>query len=98
MSAKPQRKIWHIQGWDSTELLFEQRVPFGQITEASMNHLLRALVAKIALTEAEIVASYAKKRTALRANHLEVSRDSGPPIMLSCGDDPFVTAVVRNTQ
>jgi hypothetical protein len=90
------QKYWKIQGWDSTEKLFEFKVKLGQITENGMFALLRALTAKYALTDSEIISSYAKKKTKISASYLEVQRLSGKKYTLSCGTNPYVMAVVED--
>ncbi len=77
-------------------LLYEKKVLYGQITENSMKSILQTLVAKISLTEGEIISSYAKMRTRIYANHLEVTYSRGGSYMLTCGDNPYVTATVEN--
>jgi len=94
--TKKDKKYWKIQGWDGTNLLFERKVLLGQVTERSMKELLRTLTARIALSEDEIISSYAKRRTKTYYNHLEVTRPKAGSFMLSCGDGPFVTATVEN--
>ena len=90
------QRYWKIQGWDSTEKLFEFKVKRGQITENGMTDLLRALTAKYALDDLEIISSYAKKRTKIHSNLLDVQRLNGKKYMLSCGTNPYVIAVVEN--
>ena len=90
------KRYWKIQGWDSTKKLFEFKVKLGQITENGMNDLLRALTAKYALDDSEIISSYAKKRTKIHSNYLEVQRLTGKKYTLSCGTNPYVIAVVED--
>ena len=90
------QKYWKIQGWDSTKKLFEFKVKLGQITENGMFNLLRALTAKYALNDSEIISSYAKKKTKISSDHLEVQRLSGSVYTLSCGTNPYVIALVEN--
>lgn len=89
-------RYWKIQGWDSTTKLYEYKIKVGQITENGMKELLRALTAKLALTESEIIASYAKKGTRIRQNYLEVQVPSGRKYTLSCGTNPYTIAVVED--
>lgn len=96
MSAKKDKQYWKIQGLDGTNLLFERKILCGQITEKSMKEILRTLVAKVSLSEDEIISSYAKKRTTIYANHLDVSRSRGGPYMLTYGNNPYVIATVEN--
>ena len=95
MATRNEKKYWRIQGWDGSSLLFERKVLFGQITECSMKNLLRTMVAKLSLDEDEIISSYAKKRTKIYFNHLEVNRNRGGPYGFTCGNNPYVTAVIE---
>ena len=92
------KRYWIIQGWESDKLLFERKVLCGQITEKQMKLLLRCLVAKLSLNYDEIINSYAKRRTRIHANHLEVKYSNGKNYMLTCGDNPFVTAQVEHVK
>lgn len=94
--ANKTKRLWKIQVYDGTNLLYEQKVLFGQVTESSMIALLRALVAKHSLSEPEIIGSFAKRRTKIHNQLLEVSRLHGGPYGYTCGDNPYATAVVEN--
>jgi len=94
-TASPKKKIWEIQGWDSTTLLFQYTLGAGQINESRMAELLRALTAKISLNEQEIISSYVKKGTQAHQDHLQVQRLNGNTFQLSCGTNPYVTATIR---
>ncbi len=84
---------WKITGYNSTKLIFEFKVPFGNFTEKGMCRLLKALVAKHALTESEIISSYAKKNVKIYSPLLETHRSS-KPYSLSCGTSLHVRATV----
>lgn len=90
-------KLWKLQVYDGLTLLYEQKVRFGQITERSIADLLRALVAKHSLSEAEIVGSFAKKGTKIRNDLLEVERLRGGAYGYTCGESPYATATIENT-
>ena len=92
MSKQAAKKYWKICAWDSTDLLFEKRVGFGQITERSMEKIPQALVAKLALSEDEIIACYARKNTNIYKDHLKVDHLRGKKNIFSCGHNPYVTA------
>ena len=62
-----------------------------------MINLLRVLVAKHSLNEDEIIGSFAKKRTKLHNEHLEVKRLIGGPYGFICGDNPHAVAVVKTS-
>lgn len=94
MSNRNTKRYWLIKGWDGIEEIYEERILVGQITENRLKELLRTLTAKLALTEREIIASYAKRRTRVHHDYLEVSLLNGNKYMYSCGDNPYVTAEV----
>ena len=83
--------FWLVAGWRGTKKLFEFKVPMGCYTEEGVKALLRALTAKHALTESEIIGSYARRNTKLNSGLLEVQRYT-KPYMFSCGTNPYVTA------
>ena len=66
--------VWEITGWDGSQQIFQTTVPCGRITVDQLDALLRALVAKFALTPQEIVGSYLKRRVKGYMAHLEVSK------------------------
>ena len=88
------RKYWRIVGYNSTRKIYEDTMLLGCCSEREMEALLRALVAKAALTYEEIVDSYAKRNTRRHASHLEVQRDAGARFILNCGSNPYFTASV----
>lgn len=83
-------------GRDGFETLFEHKIYVGQITENQLRKLLQVLFAKLALTEEEIIKSYAKKRTKAHSSHIaEVQKLEGSKFMYSCGTNPYVTATAE---
>lgn len=89
------KRYWKIEGWHSANKIFEYKVKHGQITENRMKELLRALTAKHALTESEIISCYTKKGTRIHSDLLEVQRLSGKKYTLSCGTNPYIIAMVE---
>ena len=83
--------FWRIQGYDSLKLIFEQRIPYGSVTERQMQELLKALAAKAGLDFEEIVGAYAKKRTKLANDLLEVHHDARHHTWM-CGENPHFAA------
>ena len=74
-------------------MFFERNVGIGQITQNRMKELLRALTAKFSgLNEAEIIGGYAKKRTTIHNDLLEVRIKSDKTFIMSCGADPHFIA------
>lgn len=94
--SRKEKQFWKIQVYDGLTSLYEQKVLFGQITESSMSNLLRVLVAKHSLNENEIIGSFAKRRTKIHNDLLEVKRLRGEAYGYTCGDNPYATAVVEN--
>jgi hypothetical protein len=85
---------WRLQGFDSDRLIFEKKVLIGAFTNNQIRDLLRALTAKASLTYEEIVGAYAKRKTQIANDLLEVHQD-GPYSAFSCGSNPhFVADVV----
>lgn len=85
---------WRLEGYDGERLIFEMMVPLGVFTDGQMRDLLRALTAKASLTNEEIVGAYAKRKTKIANDLLEVLRDTRYPTFL-CGVNPhFVASVV----
>jgi hypothetical protein len=95
MAQSKQQKYWLIRGWDGFNLIFEEKINVGQITERQLKELLKALTGKVALSENELVSSYAKKGTRTYQNFLEVQFMEGNKYMYSCGDNPYVTAEIE---
>ena len=96
--AKRPTQYWVIEGHDGTSLLFQHEINVGQITEKRLKELLRALAAKISLTEQEIICSYAKRGTKVHTNLLDVQFLEGKKFMYSCGTNPYVTAHVETAR
>jgi hypothetical protein len=82
------KRYWLIEGYDSCRKLFEKKVGIGQFTDGQLRQLLMALVAK-RLDDCEIVGAYAKRRTKIANNILDVHHDH-PTYM--CGCNPCFTA------
>ena len=89
------KRYWHIVGYDSTTMIYEDKVLLGCYTEHEMGNLLRALVSRAGLTFREIVDSYARKNARRYRSLLEVHRDSGSKkFLLMCGSNPYFIASV----
>jgi hypothetical protein len=96
MTSSKGKRFWKIQIYDGISLIYEREVLYGQITESSMNSVLRVLVAKHSLDEDEIIGSFAKKRTKIHNELLEVTRLKDGPYGYTCGDSPYAVAVVEH--
>jgi hypothetical protein len=91
---KETKKQWLIRGYDSAAMIYEKRVAVGQLTEDQVKALLMALAAKAGLTFDEIVGAYAKRRTKIANNLLQVQRE-GPHTIFMCGSNPhFIASIV----
>ncbi|RUO29549.1 hypothetical protein [Aliidiomarina soli] len=96
MKPKQGRQYWKIVGREGFETLFEHKIYVGQITENQLRNLLQVLFAKLALTEGEIIKSYAKKGTKAHSSHIDkVQKLDGKKFMYSCGTNPYVTATAE---
>ncbi|MNJ48674.1 hypothetical protein D3C77_438740 [compost metagenome] len=89
------KRVWIIEGWQSTTKIFSQEVPCSQLPEGRVGDVLKFLVAKHGLSEREIISTLARRNSKLFAPHLELKK-SGPndPWSLTCGHNPFFTATV----
>jgi hypothetical protein len=87
------KAYWLIQGYHSFTLIFEQKVHARYLTDEQMQSLLKALVAKAALTYDEIVGAYARRRSSIANDHLIVRRDAQHN--LTCGSNPHFIARLR---
>ena len=90
------KKYWHIQLWDGSELLYEKEILIGQISEGSMKLLLQTLVAKATLDNDEIVSLYVRKNSKIHHNYAEVRplNDSNKKYGFTCGDGVYAVASV----
>jgi len=88
-------KYWYISVYRGTETIYQKKVKFGQITEKSMQALLKTLVAKYGLDNEEIISSYAKQKTKLHHNFLPVEKNRNGAYGYSCGENPYAVAIVK---
>ena len=95
MTKSKQQTQWEIRGFDGMEKFFEVRVPVGCFTEIQMQELLKTLAAKAGLSYKEIVGAYAKRKTRL-ANDLLNVRSEKPKSQIMCGSNPhFIARIVK---
>lgn len=86
--------FWRIRGHNGFKDTFDMTVGLGQFTDEQIKHLLRALTARAALNEREIIGAYAKRKTKIANDLLKVTRDSPYP-RYSCGSDlSYIASVV----
>lgn len=85
--------FWQIRGHDGFKTIFETTIRLGQLTDAQMKHLLRALTAKASLGNREIVGAYAKRKTKIANMLLDVQKDCRYPTY-TCGCSPVFSASV----
>jgi hypothetical protein len=91
------KRCWRIRGYDSLTLIFDQSVPFGQMTEGNMKALLRALVAKDLLPH-ELMGAYAKRGTKIHIALLEIQKEKQLEkrrTVYTCGNNPYYTADIE---
>lgn len=85
-------QVWHIKGFDGTELVYETKVALHLFSDRQIEELLRRLVSRNLSEEEVVEASLNRKdrRTAV----LEVSRSAQLPRIISCGENPHYSARV----
>ena len=88
-NVKP--KYLMIEGYESQTQIYRRKIPIGSFTERQLEALLKALAAKAGLENDEIVGAYAKRRTKIANDLLEVTKETST-FMYSCGLNPYFTA------
>lgn len=94
---KPKR-VWRVQGYDGSELIFEERFPISQMTTEQLIQLLRALASRH-LSSHEIVGAYARRRTRIANDLLHVHKDEQHEkhrTVYMCGENPHYVATSEN--
>ena len=87
-------RVWRIQGYDSSTLIFEERFPVSQMTASQVIELLRALASRH-LTSEEIVGAYARRGTRTANDLVEVQKDRQDEkrrMVFMCGNNPYYVA------
>ena len=91
------KHFWRIRGYKKFDIIFDQMIPVGCLTEVQLRALLKCLTAKAGLSYDEIVGAYVKRRTKLAHGLLNLQKN-GPYPEYSCGNDPsFVAIIVDET-
>ena len=85
-------RVWHIEGYDGLDKIFEA---VNLIPPCNLAPLLQCLVAKNGLSNEEIVGSFRKEKTLLKLPHLEVTKTDNRG-SLSCGSNPHYHATARD--
>ncbi|RUV04213.1 MULTISPECIES: hypothetical protein [unclassified Mesorhizobium] len=81
---------WLIQGYDGLELMFQRR--FSPVfSEREIAALLQRLAARD-LSVAEVFNASLRRSMKEYSPFLEVKRESGPRVVLSCGENRHYTA------
>lgn len=88
------KRIWRIEGFDGTELIFEREVPLHLLSGKQIEEVLRRLASRH-LSENEIVGASLNLK-AKRISLLAVRRSARPPLLISCGEDPHYIARVAD--
>ncbi|MCB9982160.1 MAG: hypothetical protein H6861_00590 [Rhodospirillales bacterium] len=70
------KKYWLIEGYDSLDRIYERKIPVGSMTDSQITNALKALAAKEGLDLNEIIGAYAKRKTKVANDLLEVRRTS----------------------
>jgi hypothetical protein len=88
------QRSWLIRGYGSTELIFEDRVAVGLLSDRQLEELLQRLTAKAALTYDEIIDASVRRGSKRRSMLLDVQRDNRTPdrYVVTCGDNPYFVA------
>lgn len=86
-----EQRYWVITGYDSMNKIYENKIKAGCMSEAQVIDLLKALTAKAALTNDEIIGAFAKKGTKISNEHLHVNKDDFNQVY-TCGENVHFTA------
>jgi len=84
---------WRISGFDGLEMIFETNVGIGRFTDQGIQDLLRALTARGALTNDEIIRSFARRGTKIANDRLAVRKNLDSSTF-TCSSNPFFTASI----
>ena len=88
---------WSFAVMKGSDPLFQMSVPVHRLAREDVNHIMRMLLAKHALTEEQIISGSLNKRRGgpTRTDHRKISlmrdRNFGRRL-LKCGANPFVIA------
>ena len=97
MARKPKRLVcWQIRGYDSTNKIFDELIPAGQITLSNIEELLRSLAGR-GLSSRELVSAYAKRNTTRFHDFLQISKENDNLRRRTnyyCGDNPHYSAIL----
>jgi hypothetical protein len=86
---------WNIRGYNSDRMIYDCEVPVGTFSEKQIKSMLMCLTAKAGLHPDEIVGAYARRRSKVANNLLDVRKDGPHPVYM-CGTNPhFVARVVK---
>lgn len=85
---------WIIRGYEGTKIIYEKKVKAGLFSDNKMQELLKALVAKKALTDDETVGAYVRKGVRMKNDLLHVHFDAKYHTF-SCGNGTHVHFVAH---
>jgi hypothetical protein len=91
------KAYWKIEGFDGVTKIYDRKVALSQFSYDQVQALLKALVAKAGLSLDEVVGAYARRRSKIANDLLEVHRDGQHPVFL-CGSNPHFVARVIHEQ
>ena len=85
---------WKIEGYDGTNLIYEKHVLQGRLPVRRIEDALKCLVARQGkLSEEEILGAYAKRRTIIANDLLEVRKNNSTRrLIYVCGTTPQIVA------
>ncbi len=90
-NAKPQsalvseqKRYWRVRGYDGIDLIMDEMIPVGSMSDMQLKDCLKCLAAKTGLSFGEIIGAYAKRKTKI-ANDLLIIRLTHPVMMTRYG-------------
>jgi hypothetical protein len=89
------KRFWRIRGYKKFDVVFDEMIPAGCMTENQVQQLLMCLAANGSLTYKETLGAYVKRGTR-RAHDLLHVQKNGPYPEYSCGHDPYFIAIIAD--
>lgn len=74
MEMKTKEKYWHIVCEKHTKVIFEKKINSKYISEKDLEHFIRVLLSKYALTDEEIFEQYISKPFEKKKNYIDIFR------------------------
>ncbi len=90
------QKVWKIRGYAGLELIFEQSIAAGSLSEQEITALLQRLASRH-LSDNEVVSASLRKNARGYAPHLEVLPNTrGTPGLMTTSTDYNYTATIED--